>query len=211
MPLGGQFNVMNALAALTAADVFGIDPDVAVAGIATTPPVPGRFEIVSEPGVHPFSVVVDYAHTPDALAGVLVDGAVDRAARRQGGGRVRMRRRPRCRQATVDGCRRGRTRRPRRRHVRQPAPRGPAGDHRCRPVGHRTALPWRRPGRARPPPCDRAGDPRRPPRRCDRHRRQGARDHTDDRRHRHALRRPSGGARGARRAHADTTKTGEQA
>ena len=71
VPLGGHFNVMNALAALTAADVFGIDPDVAVAGIATTPPVPGRFEVVSEPGVHPFSVVVDYAHTPDALAGVL--------------------------------------------------------------------------------------------------------------------------------------------
>jgi UDP-N-acetylmuramoyl-L-alanyl-D-glutamate--2,6-diaminopimelate ligase len=62
---------MNALAALTAADVFGIEPDVAVAGIASTPPVPGRFEIVSEPSVHPFSVVVDYAHTPDALAGVL--------------------------------------------------------------------------------------------------------------------------------------------
>jgi UDP-N-acetylmuramoyl-L-alanyl-D-glutamate--2,6-diaminopimelate ligase len=71
VPLGGHFNVMNALAALTAADVFGIDPDVAVAGIATTPPVPGRFEVVSEQGVHPFSVVVDYAHTPDALAGVL--------------------------------------------------------------------------------------------------------------------------------------------
>ena len=71
VPLGGHFNVMNALAALTAADVFGIDPDVAVAGIATTPAVPGRFEVVSEPGVHPFSVVVDYAHTPDALVGVL--------------------------------------------------------------------------------------------------------------------------------------------
>jgi UDP-N-acetylmuramoyl-L-alanyl-D-glutamate--2,6-diaminopimelate ligase len=71
VPLGGRFNVMNALAALTATDVFGIDPDVSVAGIATTPPVPGRFEIVSDPAVHPFSVVVDYAHTPDALAGVL--------------------------------------------------------------------------------------------------------------------------------------------
>jgi UDP-N-acetylmuramoyl-L-alanyl-D-glutamate--2,6-diaminopimelate ligase len=71
VPLGGDFNVMNALAALTAADVFGIDTDVAIAGIATTPPVPGRFEIVSDPVAHPFSVVVDYAHTPDALAGVL--------------------------------------------------------------------------------------------------------------------------------------------
>ena len=71
VPLGGHFNVMNALAALTVADVFGIEPDVAVAGIATTTFVPGRFEVVSEHGVHAFSVVVDYAHTPDALAAVL--------------------------------------------------------------------------------------------------------------------------------------------
>ena len=71
VPLGGHFNVMNALAALTAAQLFGIDADVAVTGIAGAPPVPGRFEVVTEPGVHPFSVVVDYAHTPDALTGVL--------------------------------------------------------------------------------------------------------------------------------------------
>jgi len=71
VPLGGYFNVMNALAALTAADVFGIDPDVAVTGIATTPQVPGRFEVVTRSGLHPFAVVVDYAHTPDALVGVL--------------------------------------------------------------------------------------------------------------------------------------------
>jgi UDP-N-acetylmuramoyl-L-alanyl-D-glutamate--2,6-diaminopimelate ligase len=70
VPLGGHFNVMNSLAALTAADVFGVDPDIAVAGIATTPAVPGRFEVVTAPG-DPFAVVVDYAHTPDALAGVL--------------------------------------------------------------------------------------------------------------------------------------------
>ena len=70
VPLGGHFNVMNALAALTAADVFGIEPDVAVAGIGATPAVPGRFEVVTAPG-HPITVVVDYAHTPDALAGVL--------------------------------------------------------------------------------------------------------------------------------------------
>lgn len=70
VPLGGHFNVMNALAALTTADAFGVDPDVAVAGIGTTSAVPGRFEVVTVPG-HPFSVVVDYAHTPDALVGVL--------------------------------------------------------------------------------------------------------------------------------------------
>jgi UDP-N-acetylmuramoyl-L-alanyl-D-glutamate--2,6-diaminopimelate ligase len=71
VPLGGRFNVMNALAALTTADALGIDTDVAVAGIATCPPVPGRFELVTDPDVHPFAVVVDYAHTPDGLVEVL--------------------------------------------------------------------------------------------------------------------------------------------
>ncbi len=71
MPLGGRFNVMNALAALTTADTLGVDPDTAVAGIATVAPVPGRFELVTDPDVHPFAVVVDYAHTPDGLVEVL--------------------------------------------------------------------------------------------------------------------------------------------
>jgi UDP-N-acetylmuramoyl-L-alanyl-D-glutamate--2,6-diaminopimelate ligase len=83
VPLGGHFNAMNALAALTTATLFGIDPDLAAAGIATTPPVPGRFELVTDPAVHPFSVVVDYAHTPDGLTEVL---AAARALR--SGGRV---------------------------------------------------------------------------------------------------------------------------
>ena len=70
VPLGGRFNVMNALAALTCATAAGIDVDTAVAGIATTHNVPGRFEVVTSPD-HPFSVVVDYAHTPDGLVEVL--------------------------------------------------------------------------------------------------------------------------------------------
>ncbi len=70
MPLGGRFNVMNALAALTCAARIGIEPEVAVAGLAATPPVPGRFEVVTAPG-DPFTVVVDYAHTPDGLVEVL--------------------------------------------------------------------------------------------------------------------------------------------
>jgi UDP-N-acetylmuramoyl-L-alanyl-D-glutamate--2,6-diaminopimelate ligase len=83
VPLGGHFNVMNALAALTTATLCDIDADLAVAGIATTPPVPGRFELVTDPDVHPFSIVVDYAHTPDGLTEVLA------AARRlRSGGRV---------------------------------------------------------------------------------------------------------------------------
>ncbi len=82
VPLGGRFNVANALAALTAAEQLGITPADAAAGLAVCPPVPGRFEIVSPAG-HPVAVVVDYAHTPDGLVEVL--GAARQVA---GAGRV---------------------------------------------------------------------------------------------------------------------------
>ena len=71
VPIGGRFNVMNALAALTCASALGIDEGVAVDALATAPPVPGRFEVVTPPG-HPFVVVVDYAHTPDGIVEVLI-------------------------------------------------------------------------------------------------------------------------------------------
>lgn len=68
-PLGGSFNVMNSLAAATAAVAAGLDSDSVVAGLASAPTVPGRFESV-EAG-QDFTVLVDYAHTPDGLAEVL--------------------------------------------------------------------------------------------------------------------------------------------
>ncbi len=71
VPLGGRFNVMNSLAALTTADVLGIELDAAIAGIASCQPVPGRFEVVSDPNRESFAVVVDYAHTPDGIREVL--------------------------------------------------------------------------------------------------------------------------------------------
>ncbi len=71
VPLGGRFNLMNALAALTIADVLEIGADASVAGIADCPPVPGRFEVVSDPTRESFSGVVDYAHTPDGIREVL--------------------------------------------------------------------------------------------------------------------------------------------
>jgi UDP-N-acetylmuramoyl-L-alanyl-D-glutamate--2,6-diaminopimelate ligase len=71
VPVGGHFNVMNALAALTTAAVLGVDEAAAVAGLASCPPVPGRFELVTDPTDDPYSVVVDYAHTPDGLVEVL--------------------------------------------------------------------------------------------------------------------------------------------
>jgi UDP-N-acetylmuramoyl-L-alanyl-D-glutamate--2,6-diaminopimelate ligase len=82
--IGGAFNVMNSIAALTTASVLGLDDATAAAGLSTAGPVPGRFEVVAAPAgsVAP-TVVVDYAHTPDGLAELL-------AATRQvaGGGRV---------------------------------------------------------------------------------------------------------------------------
>jgi UDP-N-acetylmuramoyl-L-alanyl-D-glutamate--2,6-diaminopimelate ligase len=71
VPLGGRFNVMNTLAALTTATTIGIEPEAAAAGVATSPSIPGRFELVSNPDDVSFSVVVDYAHTPDGLVELL--------------------------------------------------------------------------------------------------------------------------------------------
>jgi UDP-N-acetylmuramoyl-L-alanyl-D-glutamate--2,6-diaminopimelate ligase len=69
VPLGGAFNVRNALAAATAALDLGVDEATIVAGLAAAPPVPGRFEAVALEA--PFTAVVDYAHTPDALEALL--------------------------------------------------------------------------------------------------------------------------------------------
>jgi UDP-N-acetylmuramoyl-L-alanyl-D-glutamate--2,6-diaminopimelate ligase len=69
VPLGGAFNVRNALAAATAAVELGLDEATVVAGLAEAPPVPGRFEAVAIEA--PFTAVVDYAHTPDALEALL--------------------------------------------------------------------------------------------------------------------------------------------
>jgi len=69
VPLGGAFNVRNALAAAMAALELGVDEATVVEGLAAAPPVPGRFEAVALEA--PFTAVVDYAHTPDALEALL--------------------------------------------------------------------------------------------------------------------------------------------
>ncbi|MGD8288965.1 MAG: UDP-N-acetylmuramoyl-L-alanyl-D-glutamate--2,6-diaminopimelate ligase, partial [Gemmatimonadota bacterium] len=68
MPLLGRYNVENALAAAAAALAAGIDLDVVVARLATAPQVTGRLEAVA---ASPFPVLIDFAHTPDALASAL--------------------------------------------------------------------------------------------------------------------------------------------
>ncbi len=67
--LGGRFNVMNSLAAATTLEQLGWTPVEIVTALAQTTPVRGRFEPVI--AGQPFAVVVDYAHTPDALTEVL--------------------------------------------------------------------------------------------------------------------------------------------
>src|SRR5213083_2384155 len=70
VPLIGRFNVANSVAALAAANGLGVDLRAAVLSLGKSPQVPGRLEIV--PAKRQFQVFVDYAHTPDALANVLI-------------------------------------------------------------------------------------------------------------------------------------------
>src|ERR1700674_2977489 len=64
-PLIGKVNVYNVLAAAGAAYARACKPDTIARGIASLSRVPGRFERVD--CKQPFTVVVDYAHTDDAL------------------------------------------------------------------------------------------------------------------------------------------------
>jgi len=62
--LPGLFNVANATAAITLAAALKLDVYAATAGVAACEGVPGRMERVDGA---PFPIIVDYAHTPDAL------------------------------------------------------------------------------------------------------------------------------------------------
>jgi UDP-N-acetylmuramoyl-L-alanyl-D-glutamate--2,6-diaminopimelate ligase len=67
-PLVGAFNVENALAAAAIAATSGMDIEEIAEGLATAPQVAGRLEAVV---IEPFTVLIDFAHTPDALHGAL--------------------------------------------------------------------------------------------------------------------------------------------
>lgn len=77
LPLGGHFNVSNALAAATVCEILGVEPGAVARGLEGAGTVRGRFEPVD--AGQPFSVIVDYAHTPDGLEQLLT--AVRGAAR----------------------------------------------------------------------------------------------------------------------------------
>ena len=67
--LTGKVNVYNLLAASAAAYARGLTPDEIAAGAASLAFVPGRFQTVD--AGQPFTVVVDYAHTDDALRNLI--------------------------------------------------------------------------------------------------------------------------------------------
>lgn len=69
LPMAGAFNVANAVAAATVAEELGLSREAVREGLASVPPVRGRFELIDEG--QPFAVVVDYAHTPAALSEAL--------------------------------------------------------------------------------------------------------------------------------------------
>ena len=64
-PLAGEVNIFNLLAAFTAAHARGISFSHLAGAVPTLKPVPGRFQPVD--AGQPFTVIIDYAHTDDAL------------------------------------------------------------------------------------------------------------------------------------------------
>jgi UDP-N-acetylmuramoyl-L-alanyl-D-glutamate--2,6-diaminopimelate ligase len=81
--LAGEVNIFNLLAALTAAHARGVALDELVAAVPKLRPVPGRFQPVN--AGQPFTVIVDYAHTDDALQNLI---ALARQMTARSGGRV---------------------------------------------------------------------------------------------------------------------------
>ncbi len=77
--LRGRFNVENVLGAVSAARLLGINEVAILAGVEHLAGVPGRFEAVDEG--QPFTVLVDYSHTPDALESLLTEARALAAAR----------------------------------------------------------------------------------------------------------------------------------
>jgi len=67
-PLLGRFNVENALTAAGLARVAGLDLPEIAHGLSRAPQIPGRLQVVVS---QPFTALIDFAHTPDALERVL--------------------------------------------------------------------------------------------------------------------------------------------
>ena len=70
LPIPGKFTVYNALTVLGCAVQLGISLEAAAKALETAKGVKGRVEVVPTPG-KPYTVLIDYAHTPDGLENVL--------------------------------------------------------------------------------------------------------------------------------------------
>jgi UDP-N-acetylmuramoyl-L-alanyl-D-glutamate--2,6-diaminopimelate ligase len=96
LPLLGRFNVENALAAAAAALALGSSLEEVAQSLSAVSQIPGRMEVVVR---EPFTVLIDFAHTPDALENLL-RGLSELSPRRlvvlfgAGGDRDRGKRRP---------------------------------------------------------------------------------------------------------------------
>ena len=69
-PIAGRFTINNTMGAIVLSVLMGIDHTTVLTAIAGMNGVPGRMQRVT-PAHLPFSAVIDYAHTPDALENVL--------------------------------------------------------------------------------------------------------------------------------------------
>ena len=79
-PLPGKFNVYNTVAAISAALAAGVGEDAIIEGLEQLDPIDGRMERIE--CSRPYTVIVDFAHTPNALLKAIV------AARSMADGRV---------------------------------------------------------------------------------------------------------------------------
>ena len=70
LQIPGRFTVYNAITVLGIASQLGISLQTAASALATAEGVRGRVEVVPTPG-KPYTVLLDYAHTPDGLENVL--------------------------------------------------------------------------------------------------------------------------------------------
>ena len=132
-PLPGHFNVENALAAIAACHALGVAARRRGRGPGRRGPGPGALRAGRRRASRSRSWSTTRTRPTRSTT-------CSRAARRLTEGqadlRLRLRRRPRPRQAAADGRDRRAARRPSRRHLRQPALRGPGGDHRRDPRRH---------------------------------------------------------------------------
>ena len=67
VPLVGDFNLENLLVAIGIGVALEIEPEAVAEGVSNCPQVPGRMEVVTAADADAPTVIVDYAHTPDAV------------------------------------------------------------------------------------------------------------------------------------------------